>query len=142
MGGITISSIPQGANIFLDGVREGITPITLENIKTGAHTIRLELTGYETLEENVYVPNGRITTVMYSLIPIKKNGYIFIIDAPKNAKVYIDGKYKGHIPGSGNLKLALAPGYHNVTLMKKGYNTWTRGINVSAGETVYIFPNS
>ncbi len=142
VGGITISSIPQGAAVFLDGIRKGITPITLENIKKGAHKIRLELTGYETLEENVYVPEGQITQVMYSLVPIKNKGYIFILDAPKGAKVYIDGKYKGKIPGSGNLKIALSPGYHNVTLMKEGYNTWTRGVNVTAGQTLYIFPNS
>ncbi len=142
VGGISISSIPQGADVFFDGIKKGITPITLENIKTGAHKIRLELAGYKTLEENVYVPEGKITSVVYSLIPIKKVGYIFIIDAVKGAKVYVDGKYKGHIPQSGNLKLALKPGYHSITLMKKGYNTWTRGVNVTAGQTVYIFPNS
>lgn len=142
LGGITISSIPQGADVFLDGIRKGITPITLENIETGPHIVRLELTGYKTLEENVYVPNSRIVTVMYSLIPIKKNGYIFILDAPKGAKVYIDGEYRGYIPTSGNLKLSVTSGYHNITIMKKGYNTWTRGVNVSSGEIVYIFPNS
>ncbi len=142
LGGISISSIPQGANVFLDGMRKGITPITLENIKAGAHKIKIELGGYETLEENVYVPEGKITSVVYSLVPVKKVGYVFIIDAVKGAKVYVDGKYKGHIPQSGNLKIALKPGYHNITLMKEGYNTWTRGVNISAEQTVYIFPNS
>ncbi len=142
LGGISISSIPQGANVFLDGIRKGITPITMENIKAGAHKIRIELGGYETLEENVYVPEGKIISVVYSLVPVKKVGYVFIIDAVKGAKVYVDGKYKGHIPQSGNLKIALKPGYHNITLMKEGYNTWTRGVNVSAQQTIYIFPNS
>ena len=142
VGGIAISSIPQGAIVYIDGVKKGITPITLENIKAGSHKVRLELPGYKTQEENVYIPEGKITNVVYSLIPVTKNGYIFIIDGVKGAKVYVDGKYKAHIPQSGNLKIALSPGYHNITLMKEGYNTWTRGVNIEAGQTVYIFPNS
>ena len=142
LGGLSISSIPEGATVYVDGVKKGITPIVLENVKVGSHTVKLKLTDYEILKQNVYVPNTKIATLVLSLIPINKKGYIFIVDGERDAKVYIDGKYIGKIPGSGNMRIGLKPGYHDITLMKKGFNTWSRGVNVTATETIYIFPNS
>ena len=44
---IVVSSTPQGAGIFLDGVDQGhITPYTLTNIAPGEHTIAVNKTRY------------------------------------------------------------------------------------------------
>ncbi len=36
---LVVESDPQGANVFLDGERRGVTPIELPNIEAGTHTV-------------------------------------------------------------------------------------------------------
>ncbi|MDD1702005.1 MAG: PEGA domain-containing protein [Methanoregula sp.] len=57
-GQILVSSSPSGANIYLDNVYMGITPVTLPNIAEGTHTVTLRLSGYQDLTSTVTVVGG------------------------------------------------------------------------------------
>lgn len=46
IGTLQITSDPQGANIFLDNVYQGITPLTISSLNAGTHTLVLRLPGY------------------------------------------------------------------------------------------------
>ena len=46
LGSMKVSSSPNGATIFIDGVASGTTPTTVDNIPTGTHELRLALAGY------------------------------------------------------------------------------------------------
>lgn len=45
-GSISVTSDPTGATIFLDNAIKGITPLTLDNVPNGVHTVRVRLDGY------------------------------------------------------------------------------------------------
>ncbi|WOX55518.1 DUF3344 domain-containing protein [Methanoculleus palmolei] len=58
-GSIAVTSIPDGARIFLDGTETGeMTNTTLVNVPPGDHTVRVELDGYQTAEEILTVTAG------------------------------------------------------------------------------------
>jgi PGF-pre-PGF domain-containing protein len=58
-GSIAVTSIPDGARIFLDGTETGeMTNATLTNVPPGDHTVRVELDGYQTAEEILTVTAG------------------------------------------------------------------------------------
>ncbi|GAB7017053.1 PEGA domain-containing protein [Methanogenium cariaci] len=47
VGWLTIISSPSGAPVYIDGTVVGITPINSRELKSGSHTIKITLTGYE-----------------------------------------------------------------------------------------------
>ncbi len=67
-GSIVVTSSPDGAAIFLDGVETGeATDTTLTNVPVGTHTIRVSLDGYLDAEETVTVASGEIAAVHVDL---------------------------------------------------------------------------
>lgn len=54
-GNISISSIPSGANIYLDNEYKGLTPLMLKNVENGNHVVLVRLTGYHDWTQNVVV---------------------------------------------------------------------------------------
>jgi len=68
-GSIHIVSTPPGAKVYLDGVDTGfVTPVTLNDISTGPHSVKLELYHYKTKEEDVLVLAGETTPLNLTLI--------------------------------------------------------------------------
>lgn len=53
---LNINSNPEGADVIFDGVNYGKTPLDITIDKPGIHSIRLELDGYDSWEEE-YDPN-------------------------------------------------------------------------------------
>lgn len=54
-GSISVSSIPPGANVYLDGVNKGLTPLVLKNVENGKHAISVRLAGYGEYTDSVVV---------------------------------------------------------------------------------------
>jgi hypothetical protein len=58
---VTVKSTPDGADITLDGKFAGSTPSTFQ-IKSGEHSIKVELSGYTPWEKSLTIsPGGQIT---------------------------------------------------------------------------------
>jgi hypothetical protein len=54
-GQVKVSSSPQGATIYLDGVQAGVTPVFLHDVPTGRHTLRLDKPGFDLLEDTLTI---------------------------------------------------------------------------------------
>ena len=68
-GGITISSEPSGAEVWVDGTRVGTTPLDLTTVTEGNHTVEVRKEGYEPVVENVTVTGEENATVETVLVP-------------------------------------------------------------------------
>ena len=67
-GSIVVTSSPDGAAIFLDGVDTGeVTNATLTNVPVGTHTVRVELEGYQAAEETVTVKVDEVAEAAFTL---------------------------------------------------------------------------
>jgi hypothetical protein len=52
-GSIEVSSIPSGANVYLDGTLKGTTPITISGVKTvSVHEVKMTKSGYSVVRYN------------------------------------------------------------------------------------------
>jgi len=69
-GTLQVSSDPQGANIFLDNVCRGVTPLTITSVETGAHSLLLRLQGYNDYTSSVTISPGQSLQVQAALSPI------------------------------------------------------------------------
>jgi hypothetical protein len=66
-GNVSVSSSPPGANVFIDDVYEGITPVNLTGISSGSHVLRLQINGYGDFETSIQVSSGETTIAFGSL---------------------------------------------------------------------------
>jgi hypothetical protein len=57
-GSIAITSEPSGAAVYLDNAVRGITPVTLDGVPNGAHSLLLRLEGYQDYASEVNVMAG------------------------------------------------------------------------------------
>jgi hypothetical protein len=52
-GPLSVTSTPPGAQVILDGQAVGITPLTVQDVTGGTHSLRLTLNGYSDYEETI-----------------------------------------------------------------------------------------
>lgn len=66
-GSIRVSSNPSGADVYVDGIHRGKTPLSTSKIIEGAHSVKLTKLGYEDVSETIYVSVGETTYVSETL---------------------------------------------------------------------------
>ena len=73
-GYVFVSSLPGGANVYIDNAYEGITPVNLSGIAPGTHAIRLSINGYADYETTADVAGGSTAAVTGSLAERNRTG--------------------------------------------------------------------
>jgi hypothetical protein len=152
-----VTSIPSGADIYLDNAYKGFTPLTIDAVSNGNHVIVLRLDRYEdssrtlsitgtTLNVNIalnplptptatstFQPTATGTVQPGQTTPVPLGGYggLSITTSPPGATVYIDGEVKGVTPATVP---GLSEGKHSVLLVLAGYTSLNTTINVNAGK--------
>lgn len=66
-GTAIIQSSPLGARIYIDGIYQGKTPLQLEDMPAGYHSVRMTLDGYYDFDGGTTIIQGRTVTVFGSL---------------------------------------------------------------------------
>jgi hypothetical protein len=64
-----VTSDPQGAEISINGVVQGRTPMLIRGVAAGSRVLRLDLAGYESWSWSVRVPADTRTPVTVKLHP-------------------------------------------------------------------------
>lgn len=68
-GYLTVTSVPEGADVFINGLRSGTTPYLLKKIKRGANNIEVKLNGYYDYAEYVEITIGETKNIEVNLAP-------------------------------------------------------------------------
>jgi hypothetical protein len=120
-GSVFISTIPEGAYIWLDGINSTHrTPFNFTEIRVGSHEFRLVKEGYYDEVFTLNLEPDKTLTVQKTL---KSNtGNVSFAISPSDAKVYINGEYAG----DGSLKMMGKPaGKYFYHITREGYNNET-----------------
>ena len=101
VGNINVTSMPEGADVYIikrDGEEKliGKTPILNHITSIGDYDVRLEKSDYFNAVESITVKVGDISDLSFLLQ--KKPGSIVVNTTPKNARIFLDGIYKGRSP--------------------------------------------
>jgi hypothetical protein len=68
-GSLAVSSSPEGATVFVNGVAVGATPLVLHDVAVGSRAVRLELPGHERWSSAVRIIASEETRVIVQLRP-------------------------------------------------------------------------
>lgn len=77
MGGILAYSVPDGAQVLIDGKEEysifGVarTPAIIRDISASTHSITFRLLGYKDITMSIRVPQGGYANIAAIMIPAK-----------------------------------------------------------------------
>ena len=112
-GALDIQSEPDEAEVYLDGVKIGETPLKKNDVLVGNRTIRFEKKGCAPLTKSYKVEENNILSVYEKL----DSGKIISITTGRNGdKIYVDGTYAGVSP----LEVSMGYGQHAVKAMRDG----------------------
>jgi formylglycine-generating enzyme required for sulfatase activity len=122
-GQMQIRSVPEGAEVLVDGQPAGNTPLTAEVLETGTR-LTVAKKGYKTWERQVSVKAG--TEETYPTIElVVADGIVDVSTTPAGAHVRVDGEFRGTTPVS----VEISPlGEHRLELFLEGYRKAVRTI--------------
>ena len=112
-GALDIQSEPDEAEVYLDGVKIGETPLKKNDVLVGNRTIRFEKKGCGTLTKSYTVEESNILSIYEKL----DSGKIITVTTGREGdEIYVDGKLAGHSP----LDVSMGYGRHTVKAMRNG----------------------
>jgi formylglycine-generating enzyme required for sulfatase activity len=130
---VTVVSDPPEAVIQVDGVRQGLTPVTLP-MAAGQRKLELQHPGYKPWIQTIPVAAGPPVTLETAVLePL--DGRLAVKSQPEGASVMVGSQYRGQTP----LAIDLPPDTpHRVQLSKSGYAPASREITLTSGEETVL----
>ncbi|EAS46783.1 Secreted protein with uncharacterized domain [marine gamma proteobacterium HTCC2207] len=135
-GQVEFTTVPEGAELFIDQRLIGQTPLSAEVLETGSQ-LTLKAPGYKTLQQQVRVKAGSKAT--HPLIEmIVADGTLTINSVPQGASITIDKQFKGTSP----MDVAVTPfAKHNIELFLEGYLNTKQSVSVKPEQQRQISVN-
>jgi uncharacterized protein (TIGR02145 family) len=109
-GNADIVTTPMDAQVYLDGEKQGTSPLTLNDLLIGSYNIRLEKEGYGIIKKSLIIQENETVSFNEDL---PEGQAISITSQPAGAELFIDGNNYGKTPQ----KLTLSFGDHQVKLI-------------------------
>jgi hypothetical protein len=155
---LLVRSTPSGANVEVDGVARGVTPLALRDLDLGAREITVTRRGYVPEERRIVLTKARPSRSVEVRLSAQAapapprpstpatigrpsapaavgrsgaTGALVIESRPAGAAVLLNGTPSGTTPVTIN---DLAPGDYRVTMSLPGYRNFATTARVVAGE--------
>ena len=131
MGVLAVTSMPSGAQVYVNGIYKGTTPVEV-HLSGGEYLIKVYKEGYGGMNKKITIQPLTTKAVNFELKPV---GSVGVESDPKQAKVFLDGSYIGTTP----LVIPdLSFGDHEIVIMKDNYERWVKKIRIETPEKRYI----
>ncbi len=128
-GSILIESVPEGAEIYVNGIYKGLSPKTLVGLKPGRYEVLLKKDGYSDLKKYVFLRKKQRFSLKAKLE--EKLLLLIVHSEPSDANVFLDGNFKGKTP----LDLGrLHSGEHRIRIEKEGYAVVEKTVALDASQ--------
>jgi len=124
IGRISVTTVPVGARIDVDGVEVARTPLTAPlRVAEGSHVIGAVAEGYAHARKEIIVAGNADASVNFELVlgAAKRPANLTIRSRIVDAEVLIDDKSIGKTPLASSL--AVPAGQHTVELRRAGYQS-------------------
>jgi len=129
VGRVVLTTQPAGAKVQVDGKEVGESPLTIDNLKPGRHT--LTITGTDGVaKRTVRVEAGKALELEVALYP----GFVAV-----SAPIVVTVAENGKVIGTSENQIILPPGRHDLRLTNKelGYSA-TESVDITSGDVARI----
>jgi hypothetical protein len=126
-GKIVVNSQPeQGADVFIDEKKCGQTPLTLDEMRSGEHSVRIIKTLFFPTTEKTVVSDGQTAT-----LNLVMNPNFAALTFNTDGDIYVNDERKA----TGTWTGRLSPGNYKVEVRKASYRSTMTTVEAKAGET-------
>lgn len=139
IGRISVTTVPAGARIDVDGVEVARTPLSAPlRVAEGSHVIGAVAEGYAHARKEIIVAGNADASVTFELVlsTAKRPANLTIRSRITDAEVLIDGQPAGKTPLASSL--ALPAGVHKVELRRAGYQSGSQQVEVGENSTAEV----
>jgi len=126
-GSLHLESAPSGANVTVDGVYRGQTPLDLELSPEKEHAVGMSRVGYESQSRSVRVDSGVLQNLKIDLSA--RLGEITVAADPPTAELLVNGESRGE--ASQVMHLPAVP--QQIEIRKAGYEPYATNITPRPG---------
>ena len=129
-GVISVVTDPVGAEVIVNVISRGASPVTVADVPKGRATVKLQMEGFapEVRELSINAGDKQTLSVVLNGLP----GTLSLSSVPDGARFYINGEFRGKSP----LVIAgLKPGEYQVKAELEGFATELRAVTIGNGST-------
>ena len=127
-GTVNVLSDPAGAEVTVNGIVRGETPILVREIPRGRAVVKFRLDGFDEEVRELAINAGDVQTLSVSLKG--QPGTLRLSSVPEGARFYVNDEPRGRgplaIPG-------LKPGDYTIRAEMDGYGTATKTVTIENG---------
>ena len=132
-GALKILSIPEGAQVSVDGVDSGVAPVTVA-APSGVRRVRLTAPGWKVWESSLVLKAGETLSVGPVTLG-QPDAHLIVRSEPSGADATVAGTHLGRTPAEIDLPSGIA---HQVVLSAPGYKNWTRAVFAEPGHKLSV----
>jgi serine/threonine-protein kinase len=133
-GELRIETRPPGASVWIDERLAGEAPLSVRDLRSGLHRVRVSQDGYAPAELTFEIPDGASPPPLrFVMAPLFAPTEIY--SDPPAAAVTVDGRPIGTTPIE---KLTLGPGLHVIRLQREQFLPVVKRIEARPGEKLLV----
>ncbi|MEE8079185.1 MAG: PEGA domain-containing protein [Pseudomonadales bacterium] len=127
---VTITTIPEGAEVFIDDETSGQFTPAIVQIRSGEREIRLRISGHKNYRQRILLAaQEKITLPTITLQ--QADGVLNVVTRPRGAGVTLNGQFQGESP----IELAVKSSErYRIQVFKAGYASLERSVSLASGE--------
>ncbi len=135
-GMLRIVTQPEGAAVTVDGESRGVSPVRVDRLSLGAHSVSASLTGYSVARQSVQLTReSPARTIGLTLAPATPvTGILRVSTVPAGATLILDDRRLGTTP----VQLDVTVGRHTLRVEQDGYAPVSRDIEIAAGQPAVV----
>ena len=130
-GTVNVSSDPVGAEVTVNGIARGKTPVKVTGVPKGRATVKFHLDGFEDEVRELAVNAGDEQTLQIALKGLP--GTLHLSSVPDGARFYVNDESHGKGPVT---LTGLKPGVYEVRVELEGYGTSSKSLTIGNGESL------
>lgn len=129
---VNVSSNPSDANVYVDGVLRGKTPISITDLTVSEiHIVEVKLENFSTWKQAIQGKDSEVIDIMANLEPVTTS--ISINSIPKGATVYLNGVNIGTTPLT---KKDIEPNTYTLVISYPQYIPYKETITIAKGDAL------
>ena len=130
-GTVDVQSEPAGAEVTVNGIVRGVTPLRVSGIPKGRATVKFRLEGFEDEVRELAINAGDVQALQIAMKGVP--GTLHLVSVPEGARFYVNEEARG----KGPITLTgLAPGDYQVRVELDGFATASKTITIGNGGSV------